>query len=37
VVADDDDTLPLGILSTTDLVHDMARVARDARKGGPDA
>ncbi len=37
VVADDDDTLPLGILSTTDLVHDMARVARAARQGGPDA
>jgi CBS domain-containing protein len=32
VVADDDETLPIGILSTTDLVHDIARVARDARK-----
>ncbi len=37
VVADDDETLPIGILSTTDLVHDMAKVARDARHGGPDA
>jgi CBS domain-containing protein len=37
VVADDDDTLPIGILSTTDLVHDMARAARDARHGGSDA
>jgi CBS domain-containing protein len=32
VVADDDETLPIGILSATDLVHDIARVARDARK-----
>jgi CBS domain-containing protein len=32
VVADDDETLPIGILSTTDLVHDIAVVARDARK-----
>jgi len=31
VVADDDETLPIGILSTTDLVHDIARTARDAR------
>jgi len=31
VVADDDETLPIGILSTTDLVHDIARAARDAR------
>ncbi len=37
VVADDDETLPIGILSTTDLVHDMARVARDARHGSTDA
>ena len=33
VVADDDETVPIGILSTTDLVHDMARLARDARQG----
>ena len=33
VVADDDETIPIGILSTTDLVHDMARLARDARQG----
>jgi CBS domain-containing protein len=32
VVADDDETLPIGILSATDLVHDIARVARAARK-----
>ena len=32
VVADDDETLPIGILSTTDLVHDIARAARDARE-----
>lgn len=32
VVADDDETIPIGILSTTDLVHDMARTARDARQ-----
>ena len=43
VVADDDETLPIGILSTTDLVHDIARAARDARlprttgQGGSDA
>jgi len=43
VVADDDETLPIGILSTTDLVHDIARAARDARvphaagHGGSDA
>ena len=37
VVADDDETLPIGILSTTDLVRDMARAARDARHGGSDA
>jgi CBS domain-containing protein len=43
VVADDDETLPIGILSTTDLVHDIARTARDARQptvagdGGSDA
>jgi CBS domain-containing protein len=30
VVADDDATLPIGILSTTDLVHDIARAAREA-------
>ena len=29
VVADDDETLPIGILSTTDLVHDIARAARE--------
>jgi len=33
VVADDDETIPIGILSTTDLVHGMARLARDARQG----
>ena len=33
VVADDDETIPIGILSTTDLVHAMARLARDARQG----
>ena len=33
VVADDDETIPIGILSTTDLVHDMARLAREARRG----
>ena len=33
VVADDDERIPIGILSTTDLVHDMARLARDARQG----
>ena len=43
VVADDDETLPIGILSTTDLVHDIARQVRDARlhaatdPGGSDA
>ena len=43
VVADDDETLPIGILSTTDLVHDIARAGRDARlaeaagRGGSDA
>jgi CBS domain-containing protein len=31
VVADDDETLPIGILSVTDLVHDIASTARDAR------
>ena len=36
VVADDDETIPIGILSTTDLVHDMARLARDARPGDDD-
>jgi CBS domain-containing protein len=30
VVADDDETLPIGILSTTDLVHDIASAAREA-------
>ena len=34
VVADDDDTLPIGILSATDLVHDIARAGREARAGG---
>lgn len=34
VVADDDDTLPIGILSATDLVHDIARIGREARAGG---
>jgi CBS domain-containing protein len=33
VVADDDESVPIGILSTTDLVHDIARQARDARLG----
>jgi CBS domain-containing protein len=37
VVADDDDTLPIGILSTTDLVHDIARAGREARTGASDA
>ena len=37
VVADDDETMPIGILSTTDLVRDMARSARSARHGEPDA
>ena len=36
VVADDDATLPIGILSSTDLVHDMARAARDVRHGPSD-
>ena len=31
VVADDDATLPIGILSTTDLVHAIATGARDVR------
>jgi len=31
VVADDDETLPIGILSTTDLVHDIARTGRVGR------
>jgi CBS domain-containing protein len=33
VVADDDESVPIGILSTTDLVHDIARRARDAKLG----
>jgi len=37
VVADDDETLPIGILSVTDLVHDIARTARDARGTNPPA
>jgi CBS domain-containing protein len=32
VVADDDETLPIGILSATDLVHDIARTGREARR-----
>jgi CBS domain-containing protein len=36
VVADDDETLPIGILSTTDLVRDMARAARSIRHGHSD-
>lgn len=32
VVADDDETLPIGIVSSTDLIHDIARDAREARK-----
>lgn len=42
VVADDDETLPIGILSTTDLVHAIAtgardqHVADDAAEGDPD-
>jgi CBS domain-containing protein len=32
VVADDDETLPIGIVSSTDLIHDIARDARKARK-----
>jgi len=37
VVADDDETLPIGILSTTDLVHDMVKVAHAAHEGASDA
>jgi CBS domain-containing protein len=36
VVADDDETLPIGILSTADLVRDMARAARNIRHGHSD-
>jgi CBS domain-containing protein len=31
VVADDDETVPIGIVSTTDLIHDIARAGREAR------
>ncbi len=34
VVADDDETLPIGILSTTDLVHAIARAPRATRPAG---
>jgi CBS domain-containing protein len=37
VVADDDETLPIGILSMTDLVHAIATTARPVEAGGPDA
>lgn len=36
VVADDDESIPIGILSTTDLVHDIARAGRAARLGEHD-
>ena len=40
VVADDDETLPIGILSTTDFIHSIAEAARhepdaDAPSGDP--
>lgn len=35
VVADDDETLPIGILSTTDLVHSIAADLRDAAPESP--
>jgi CBS domain-containing protein len=35
VVADDDETLPIGILSTTDLVHYIARDMRDEAAESP--
>ena len=37
VVADDDDTKPIGILSMTDLVHAMASMPPTAVAGVPDA
>jgi CBS domain-containing protein len=37
VVADDDETLPIGILSMTDLVHAIATGPRTPGTGGPDA
>jgi CBS domain-containing protein len=37
VVADDDETLPIGILSMTDLVHAIATLPRSVESGGPDA
>lgn len=37
VVADDDETLPIGILSMTDLVHAIATAPRAAEAGVPDA
>lgn len=36
VVADDDETLPIGILSTTDLVHAMAETFRESAAKAPE-
>jgi CBS domain-containing protein len=36
VVADDDDTVPIGVLSTTDLVHLVAARTDEAPLGGPE-
>jgi IMP dehydrogenase len=37
VVADDDETLPIGILSTTDVVHAIAEGVRRTASKAPDA
>jgi CBS domain-containing protein len=37
VVADDDENLPIGILSMTDLVHAIATRPQTVEVGGPDA
>jgi len=37
VVADDDETLPIGILSTTDLVHAIAETFRQSAQKAPEA
>jgi CBS domain-containing protein len=37
VVADDDETLPIGILSVTDLVHAIAETVRGSGSKGPGA
>jgi CBS domain-containing protein len=37
VVADDDERVPIGIVSMTDVIHDIARAGREARQAAPEA